>query len=192
MTEKYLSFDKKIEEKESILIGKKLQTGVYNFYGNELALILSIPIKSIRFILESYGFENIESNLHKNISIYSFYNETDYFLDFITYHGDSEEFSELIEKNNTKVLINNDTLDCDEYTFGISLNNQQCNSFFGKKPIFLQNENYEHLIDYKFLCQVSANDLPNEIQDLFYLNDAVGYLFLKNNLDDGVFFIQTT
>lgn len=60
------------------------------------------------------------------------------------------------------------------------------------KPNFLQNENYEQLVNYNFLCQISANDLPDELQDLFYLNDAVGYIFLKNNLDSGIFFVQTT
>jgi hypothetical protein len=47
-------------------------------------------------------------------------------------------------------------------------------------------------LNYNFLCQISANDLPDELQDLFYLNDAVGYIFLKNNLDSGIFFVQTT
>lgn len=66
------------------------------------------------------------------------------------------------------------------------------NHFLGDKPNFLQNENYEQLVNYNFLCQISANDLPDELQDLFYLNDAVGYIFLKNNLDSGIFFVQTT
>lgn len=192
MTKKYLSFNRQTPTQESILIGRKLQTGVYNVGGKELTLIFSIPVRSIKPLLVSLGFENIDNNLQKNISVYSFYDKKDYFLDFITYHGTDEEFLELIEQKNTQVLINTDALAYNEDTFVISFNEQQCNSFFGDKPNFLQNENYEQLVNYNFLCQISANDLPNELQDLFYLNDAVGYIFLKNNLDSGIFFVQTT
>ena len=73
MTKKYLSFNRETPTQESILIGRKLQTGVYNVGGKELTLIFSIPVRSIKPLLVSLGFENIDNNLQKNISVYSFY-----------------------------------------------------------------------------------------------------------------------
>lgn len=71
MTKKYLSFNRQTPTQESILIGRKTsKTGVYNVGGKELTLILSIPVRSIKPLLESLGFENIDNNLQKYFCVF--------------------------------------------------------------------------------------------------------------------------
>lgn len=64
----------------------------------------------------------------------------------------------------------------------------------GTNPVFLQNEELE-LDSYQFCMQIYAGDFPEEFQDIFYLSDSIGYLFLskeENSNDAGLFFTQCT
>ncbi|MNP03423.1 hypothetical protein D3C76_953070 [compost metagenome] len=48
------------------------------------------------------------------------------------------------------------------------------------------------LAEYDFLCQFYSSDFSDPFKDIFYLTDAVGYLFLKKDRSgSGVFFVQT-
>ena len=43
--------------------------------------------------------------------------------------------------------------------------------------------------------QICGSDFPEEFEDIFYLNDSIGYLYLnkEGNLNDvGLFFTQCT
>lgn len=51
-------------------------------------------------------------------------------------------------------------------------------SLFGANPVFLQEEKLE-LASYQFCMQIYGGDFPEEFQDIFYLDDAIGYLFLS-------------
>ena len=65
---------------------------------------------------------------------------------------------------------------------------------FGANPVFLQEEKLE-LASYQFCMQIYGGDFPEEFQDIFYLDDAIGYLFLSKEEkanDVGVFFVQCT
>lgn len=65
-------------------------------------------------------------------------------------------------------------------------------SHLGGEPIFLQNENLV-VDDYQFCLQIYGGDFPEEFQDIFYLNDSIGYLFLNGEADAndiGMFFAQ--
>ena len=67
-------------------------------------------------------------------------------------------------------------------------------SLIGANPVFLQNEKLE-LDSYQFCMQIYGEDFPEEFQDIFCLDDAIGYLFLskEEKADDvGVFFVQCT
>ena len=67
-------------------------------------------------------------------------------------------------------------------------------SLFGANPVFLQEEKLE-LASYQFCMQIYGGDFPEEFQDIFYLDDAIGYLFLSKEEkanDVGVFFVQCT
>jgi len=45
--------------------------------------------------------------------------------------------------------------------------------------------------DYAFVLQLYSSDFPEPFKDIFYLTDAVGYLFLKKDASgQGVFFVQ--
>ena len=51
------------------------------------------------------------------------------------------------------------------------------------------------LASYQFCMQIYGGDFPEEFQDIFYLDDAIGYLFLSKEEkanDVGVFFVQCT
>ena len=40
--------------------------------------------------------------------------------------------------------------------------------------------------------QISGADLPSSLDDLFYLTENVGYIFVKKDLTGGLFFVQAT
>ena len=72
--------------------------------------------------------------------------------------------------------------------------NDYYGSLFGANPVFLQEEKLE-LASYQFCMQIYGGDFPEEFQDIFYLDDAIGYLFLSKEEkanDVGVFFVQCT
>lgn len=164
--------------------------------GEKLTLILSLPTNFLNSKLQfNYPKDKI-------ISVFTTYNTEDYFLDSIVYHGDSEELKN-IKRGFTKVILHSIGSPRNDSEFLVparkieidkKINNptDYSGSIIGKEPIFLQKEKLE-LGSYQFCMQIYGGDFPEEFQDIFYLNDSVGYLFLnkegKSN-DAGLFFTQ--
>lgn len=193
---KYIKFFKVDNPTKSILMT------LYNTYqkqilapdGEKLYLICVIPIKNISELLISNSFLVESDNIDKYVYIFSYYLDDEYFLDSITYNGTEEEYKS-IKSGYTKIIIEDkDYIDVNsDNLYEILLNNNSFEaSWFGGEPEFLQNENNHCLDDYLFLAQINGLDLPNELNDIFYLSDAVGYIYLKQDLTDGLFFVQTT
>ena len=166
--------------------------------GEKLTLIFSLPTNILN--------EQLKVKYTKDMvfSVFTTYNPDDYFLDSIVYHGDKEELDN-IQKGFTKVILHSIGSPRNESDFLIPARkielgeeiheiNEYYGSLFGTEPSFLQNEKLE-LESYQFCMQVYGGDFPEEYEDIFCLDDAIGYLFLakkENQDDDGVFFVQCT
>ena len=166
--------------------------------GEKLTLIFSLPTNILN--------EQLKVKYTKDMvfSVFTTYNPDDYFLDSIVYHGDKEELAH-IQKGFTKVILHSIGSPRNESDFLIPARkielgkeiheiNEYYGSLFGTEPSFLQNEKLE-LESYQFCMQVYGGDFPEEYEDIFCLDDAIGYLFLakkENQDDDGVFFVQCT
>jgi hypothetical protein len=169
--------------------------------GVELTLLMSLPTKFLN--------DNIDTNLpdDKFISVFSFYSKKEYFLEYITYHGDPSELI-LLRKGYTRVFmhdIGDEIHRANEITamlIEIKENlSGEVDHFQGSKlgnPIsFLQN-NQIKLENQNFVLQIYGGDFPENHKDILFLSDAIGYLFLDSNpnsgstIDAGTFFVQTT
>ena len=123
-------------------------------------------------------------------------------MDSICYHGDIEELNN-IKKGFTKVILHSVDLPRNDSDFlipaqkvvvgrRINVLDDYCGSLLGTEPSLLQKEQLE-LDSYQFCMQIYGGDFPEEFQDIFCLEDSVGYLFLnkKQTLEDvGLFFTQ--
>lgn len=164
--------------------------------GEKLTLIINLPTN---FLNSSFQFNYPKDMV---ISVFTTYNTEDYFLDSIVYHGDTEEFNN-IKKGFTKVILHSIGSPRNDSDFlipakkiiideKVNESTDYYGSFLGTSPVFLQKEKLE-LNDYQFCMQISGSDFPEEFQDIFYLNDSIGYLFLRRegDLNDiGLFFTQ--
>lgn len=184
ISEKYL-------DKNNILIGCDLDYSqkITAPDGHELALIAYIPIKKILLefpeILKHAKEQDIDT---KSIYIFSYYDKDEYFLDYITEIDDAQQ-------GYTKVII----AESEHFQFNLDnfyslIPNKQSDgmTFFGGNPEFLQEESLDFHQEYIFLGQILGMDLPNNIEDIFYLTGNVGYIFIKKDLSDGLFFVQST
>lgn len=193
---KYIKFSKtnNINDHLIITLFNKFEKEILAPDGKKLHLISVIPMKEIKEILEKNGFLVEKDNLNKYIYIFSYYDENDYFIDSITCNGTKEEFID-IKSGNTRVIIEDknyiSAYSDNLYKMVLSDSPTEA-SWFGEKPEFLQNADYCFLKDYLFLAQINGLDLPSSLNDLFYLSDAIGYIFLKKDLTEGVFFVQNT
>jgi len=170
--------------------------------GIQLTLVLSVPAG---FLNENAGFDFPEE---KFVSVFTYYNPGEYFLDFITYHGSPEEL-EWLGKGYTKVVVH----DAGDEVFGdtvvpmmaIEVDSLELDdsapfqgSKIGGEPGLLQAEPLD-LGDQRFALQVYGGAYPKPFQGIFGLSDAVGYLFVATGLDNpeksgdaGTFFVQVT
>lgn len=173
-------------------------------FGTALVLVASLPAE---FVAEHTG---IDLGPQRFASVFTTYAKGQYFLDQITYHGDAAELA-LLRKGTTQVLVHergdlvhgavevpphrlvvlppdaggSDTADGD-------LPNPD--SLIGGEPRLLQLEDLQ-TDGLTFALQLYGGDLPAPFRDLFYLTDAVGYLYLPaTSADDvrGLFFVQVT
>lgn len=193
---KYITFSEIANPIQGILmtLDNKYQKEILAPDGEKLSLICVIPIKNISEILISNGFLLENKNIGKYIYIFSYYIDKEYFLDSITYNGTKEEYQS-IKSGYTKIIIEDeDYIDINsENLYEISLNNNSVEaSWFGGEPELLQHENNCCLDNYLFLAQINGLDLPNKLDDIFYLSDAIGYVYLKKDLTEGLFFVQNT
>ncbi|MDC7240887.1 MAG: DUF1963 domain-containing protein [Spirochaetales bacterium] len=163
-----------------------------NENGEKLVLIASIPLSFIK--------DKSPADSHTYLSVFSTYSREDYFLDAISYHGNEAEFRN-INGRFTKVLLHAkgkprteaDILipgHCIELEDSVPKNPEHTGSRMGGDPGFLQRGELHHIKDYNFVLQLYGGDFPEGFEDIFYLSDAVGYLFLKD--DSGLFFAQAT
>lgn len=186
-----LIISKKILNKKNILVGCDLNYSrkIMAPDGHELALIAYIPIKNILAecpdILNSIKNQDIEN---KSIYVFSYYDKEEYFLDYISEIDDAQQ-------GYTKVII----AETEHFQFNLDsfyslIPSKQSNgmTFLGKNPEFLQEGNFDFHQEYIFIGQILGMDLPSNIEDIFYLTGNVGYIFIKKDLSNGLFFVQTT
>jgi len=64
--------------------------------------------------------------------------------------------------------------------------------YLGGQPEYLQQESDDFLEKYIFIGQILGMDLPEEVNEIFYLTENIGYIFINRDLSGGLFFVQTT
>lgn len=157
--------------------------------GHELALVAFIPIENLLTIAPQFktDFQDMEYK-DKAIYVFSYYDKEDYFLDYIT------EIDDAIQ-GYTKVIIG----DKNQFKFNLDkfypinpIENLDEMSFLGGQPKYLQQESYDFLEKYIFIGQILGMDLPEEVNEIFYLTENTGYIFINRDLSGGLFFVQTT
>ena len=157
--------------------------------GHELALVAFIPIENLLTIAPQFktDFQDMEYK-DKAIYVFSYYDKEDYFLDYIT------EIDDAIQ-GYTKVIIG----DKNQFKFNLDkfypinpIENLDEMSFLGGQPEYLQQEGDDFLEKYIFIGQILGMDLPEEVNEIFYLTENIGYIFINRDLSGGLFFIQTT
>ena len=157
--------------------------------GHELALVAFIPIENLLTIAPQFktDFQDMEYK-DKVIYVFSYYDKEGYFLDYIT------EIDDAIQ-GYTKVIIG----DKNQFKFNLDkfypinlIENLDEMSFLGGQPEYLQQENDDFLAKYIFIGQILGMDLPEEVNEIFYLTENIGYIFINRELSGGLFFVQTT
>ena len=157
--------------------------------GHELALVAFIPIENLLTIAPQFktDFQDMEYK-DKAIYVFSYYDKEDYFLDYIT------EIDDAIQ-GYTRVIVG----DKNQFKFNLDkfypinpIENLDEMSFLGGQPEYLQQESYDFLEKYIFIGQILGMDLPEEVNEIFYLTENIGYIFINRDLSDGLFFVQTT
>ena len=157
--------------------------------GHELALVAFIPIENLLTIAPQFktDFQDMEYK-DKAIYVFSYYDKEDYFLDYIT------EIDDAIQ-GYTKVIVGDKNLfkfNLDKFYPINPIENLDEMSFLGGQPEYLQQESYDFLEKYIFIGQILGMDLPEEVNEIFYLTENIGYIFINRDLSGGLFFVQTT
>ena len=157
--------------------------------GHELALIAFIPIENLLTIAPQLktDFQDKEYK-DKAIYVFSYYDKEDYFLDYIT------EIDDAIQ-GYTRVIVG----DKNQFKFNLNkfypinpIENLDEMSFLGGQAEYLQQESDDFLAKYIFIGQILGMDLPVEVNEIFYLTENIGYIFINRDLSGGLFFVQTT
>lgn len=157
--------------------------------GHELALIAFMTIENLLTIAPQFktDFQDMEYK-DKAIYVFSYYDKEDYFLDYIT------EIDDAIQ-GYTKVIVG----DKNQFKFNLDkfypinpIENLDEMSFLGGQPEYLQQERDDFLEKYIFIGQILGMDLPEKVNEIFYLTENIGYIFINRDLSDGLFFVQTT
>ena len=157
--------------------------------GHELALVAFIPIENLLTIAPQFKTDFQDMEYKDNaIYVFSYYDKDDYFLDYIT------EIDDAIQ-GYTRVIIG----DKNQFKFNLDkfypinpIENLDEMSFLGGQPEYLQQENDDFLEKYIFIGQILGMDLPEEVNEIFYLIENIGYIFINRDLSGGLFFVQTT
>lgn len=157
--------------------------------GHELALVAFIPIENLLTIAPQFktDFQDMEYK-DKAIYVFSYYDKEDYFLDYIT------EIDDAIQ-GYTRVIVG----DKNQFKFNLDkfypinpIENIDEMSFLGGQPEYLQQERDDFLEKYIFIGQILGMDLPEKVNEIFYLTENIGYVFINRDLSGGLFFVQTT
>ena len=157
--------------------------------GHELALIAFMPIENLLTIAPQFKTDFQDMEYKDNaIYVFSYYDKDDYFLDYIT------EIDDAIQ-GYTRVIVG----DKNQFKFNLDkfypinpIENIDEMSFLGGQPEYLQQERDDCLEKYIFIGQILGMDLPEEVNEIFYLTENIGYIFINRDLSGGLFFVQTT
>ena len=157
--------------------------------GHELALVAFIPIENLLTIAPQFKTDFQDMEYKDNaIYVFSYYDKEDYFLDYIT------EIDDAIQ-GYTRVIVG----DKNQFKFNLDkfypinpIENLDEMSFLGGQPEYLQQERDDCLEKYIFIGQILGMDLPEEVNEIFYLTENIGYIFINRDLSGGLFFVQTT
>lgn len=157
--------------------------------GHELALVAFIPIENLLTIAPQFKTDFQDKEYKDNaIYVFSYYDKEDYFLDYITEIDDAFQ-------GYTRVIIG----DKNQFKFNLDkfypinpIENIDEMSFLGGQPEYLQQEREDCLEKYIFIGQILGMDLPEEVNEIFYLTENIGYIFINRDLSGGLFFVQTT
>lgn len=157
--------------------------------GHELALVAFIPIENLLTIAPQFKTDFQDMEYKDNaIYVFSYYDKDDYFLDYIT------EIDDAIQ-GYTRVIVGDKNLfkfNLDKFYPINPIENLDEMSFLGGQPEYLQQENDDFLEKYIFIGQILGMDLPEEVNEIFYLTENIGYIFINRDLSGGLFFVQTT
>lgn len=157
--------------------------------GHELALIAFIPIENLLTIAPQFKTDFQDMEYKDNaIYVFSYYDKDDYFLDYIT------EIDDAIQ-GYTRVIVGDKNLfkfNLDKFYPINPIENIDEMSFLGGQPEYLQQERDDCLEKYIFIGQILGMDLPEEVNEIFYLTENIGYIFINRDLSGGLFFVQTT
>jgi uncharacterized protein YwqG len=173
----------------------------HNPKSEPLALVASLPS---RFLNKELGYSLPTDTF---VSVFTTYNKKDYFLDVITYTGTEEELANL-RAGYTHVLVHIEGKARNESEYLVPAHRIELSpldaaeeahytgSKFAGHPGWLQQEELP-APELNYVLQLYSSDFPEDFEDIFYLTDAVGYLFLKpqvtpNDSEAGLFFVQTT
>ena len=163
-----------------------------------LTLLLSLPTD---WLNAHAGVQLPEGHV---VSVFSTYSTSDYFLDCITYHGNAAELSQ-IEKGYTRVVFHRpgsleqqgSAIPAHAIVLGGD-GEQGQHSKVGGYPAFLQQEDIDFAGE-NFVLQIYGAVFPKPFDDVLYMSDAFGYLYVKNDLQPdgtdgqaGHFFAQVT
>ena len=157
--------------------------------GHELALVAFIPIENLLTIAPQFKTDFQDMEYKDNaIYVFSYYDKEDYFLDYIT------EIDDAIQ-GYTRVIVGDKNLfkfNLDKFYPINPIENIDEMSFLGGQPEYLQQEREDCLEKYIFIGQILGMDLPEEVNEIFYLTENIGYIFINRDLSGGLFFVQTT
>ncbi|KVC64137.1 hypothetical protein WI73_23105 [Burkholderia ubonensis] len=158
--------------------------------GEALHLIASLPAT----------FLGIAGCGYEYVSVFSFYSANEYFLDRVTYHGDSDEMEIITRDRTTRVIFHAKGTEM----FGthvipartLRVRDEVAHPFHGSgiggHPGLLQDEDLSLPQDFEFAIQLYSGDFPDGWTDIFGLSDALGYLFVATKSGKGLFFVQVT
>lgn len=168
--------------------------------GNPLTLVMSLPTN---FLNEHAAFP---LPAHCFVSVFSYYSREAYFLDLITYHGSREEL-DVIREGHTRVLLHAEgapqagptTLPALELAVkgDAAQGDLVQDTKIGGDADLLQAEPLA-LEGQRFALQLYGSVFPRPYEDMLYLTDAIGYLYIderaapSSGCDAGTFFAQVT
>ncbi|QIH33830.1 hypothetical protein [Sphingobacterium sp. DR205] len=164
--------------------------------GKFMTLVFCLPSELVSRIL---GI-TLENNTF--FSVFSTYSQdkSSYFLDKVIYNTIDDEELDII-KNNTTVIYHtkeNNGINLSEYEIPpyeiTESGNEDEETFWGGQANFLQEEmKFE---EYDFFMQFYAGNFPDDYKNILFLADAIGYIFIKKNINinecGGLYFGQST
>jgi len=149
--------------------------------GFPMTLVMSSPA---RFLNRYAGFQLLEDLF---VSVFTYYSKDDYFLDLITYHGNQSEL-DTIRDGYTKVLLHkkgkalSGAITVPPMSIDVDERDVDSDRFqepkVGGKPDQLQ-PGLLALDEQRFALQLYGNVFPYPYRDIFFMPEALAYLFVQ-------------